>query len=254
MPVSIEHRGPALWVTVDRPGALNAIDLEVMGELERALELARASPGVRALVLTGAGERAFVSGGDLRAFAPLRSEQDARAMAGRMKAILSGLERLDCWTIACVNGDAYGGGCETLLAFDQRVLAGRARLGFTQARFRLPPGWGGLTRLVELVGRPKALRLLATEALITADEALALGLADEVVPAGELTDHTQALAESMARQDREMIAALKRGALRARALPRDQAIEAELDTFARMWADDAHHERVDAFLQKKRKP
>jgi enoyl-CoA hydratase/carnithine racemase len=254
MPVSIEHRGPALWVTVDRPGALNAIDLEVMGEFERALELARASPEVRALVLTGAGERAFVSGGDLRAFAPLRSEQDARAMAGRMKAILSGLERLDCWTIACVNGDAYGGGCETLLAFDQRVLARRARLGFTQARFRLPPGWGGLTRLVELVGRSKALRLLATEALITADEALALGLADEVVPAGDLTDRTQALAESMARQDREMIAALKRGALRARALPRDQALEAELDTFARMWADDAHHERVEAFLQKKRKP
>ncbi len=254
MPVSLEHRGPVLWLTVDRPGALNAIDLEVMDELERALELVRDTHDVRALVLTGAGERAFVSGGDLRAFAPLRTEEDAREMAGRMKAILSDLEQLDCWTFACVNGDAYGGGCETLLAFDQRILASHARLGFTQARFRLPPGWGGLTRLVEHVGRPKAMRLLATEALISAEEALALGLADEVVPKDDLVTRTQALAESLARQDREMIAALKQGALRARELPRAQALEAELDTFTRMWADDAHHERVEAFLQKKRKP
>ena len=251
MSVSLERRGPVLWLTVDRPGALNAINLEIMSRLERALEHARQTRDVRALVLTGAGERAFVSGGDLREFASLRTEEDAREMSARMKTILSELERLDCWTIACVNGDAYGGGCETLLAFDQRVLAAHARLGFTQARFRLPPGWGGLTRLVELVGRPKATRLLATEALISADEALHMGLADDVVSGDELVTRTQALAESMARQDREMIAALKHGAMRARDLPRAQALDAELDTFARMWADDAHHERVEAFLKKK---
>ncbi len=252
MSVTLERRGPVLWVTVDRPHALNAIDLDVMTGLEGALARARSERDVRALVLTGAGDRAFISGGDLRAFAPLRSERDARGMAGRMKAILSGLERLDCWTIACVNGDAYGGGCETLLAFDQRVLSEPARLGFTQARFRLPPGWGGLTRLVEAVGRPTALRLLATEAIVPSDEALSLGLVDLVVPHDQLAHATQSLATSMARQDRDMIAALKLGALRARDLPRSASLDAELDTFALMWADDAHHERVDAFLQKKR--
>ena len=251
MSVTTRRRASALWVTIDRPGALNAIDFDVMEGLERALEQARAERDVRALVLRGAGERAFVSGGDLRAFADLRSEEDARSMASRMKAILDGFERIDCWTVACVNGDAYGGGCETLLAFDQVVAVESAHMGFTQARFRLTPGWGGLTRLIERVGRATALRWLATQARVSAPDALAAGLVDAVVAREELEDEVDRLVAAMGRQPRDLIDALKRGALEARERPRSAAIAAELERFAPLWAHDEHHARVDAFLEKK---
>lgn len=243
--------GMICWVTIDRPDALNAINLEVMAALEALLTQLEADASlshVRVLVIQGAGTRAFVSGGDLREFAPLTTKAQAEQMAQRMRAILDRLERLPCWSVACVNGDAYGGGCEFLAAFDHRVASSSARFGWTQARFHLTPGWGGLTRLVELVGRPVATRWLSLAQPVSAQEALRAGFVDEVVEPDDLIATARALAERLAIQDRELIGALKLGLLAALELPRSASIEAELEPFAHLWAGQAHHDRVARFL------
>ncbi|MEM1347310.1 MAG: enoyl-CoA hydratase/isomerase family protein [Myxococcota bacterium] len=251
MSVTLERDGALLWVTIARPDALNAIDYSVMEGLEGVVKSMREDADLRVVVLRGAGERAFVSGGDLRAFSALTTEEQGREMAARMKAILREFEHAPCWTIACINGDAYGGGCETLVAMDMRIAAEGVRFGWTQTAFAVPPGWGGLTRLVHLVGRAKALRWIGLEHRVHAREALAAGLVDEVVAREELEVRVRALAERLARQDREMIGELKRGALRALELPRAAAIRAELEPFARAWGSKAHHQRVAAFLSRK---
>lgn len=251
MSVHVEERGAALWATIDRAEALNAVDFEVMDELEAIVSRIEAEPRWRVFVLTGAGEKCFISGGDLQKFAALTTEEQAAGMARRMKAILGRLETMDCWTVAAINGDAYGGGCETLLAFDFRYAAEGVRFGLTQARFHVPPGWGGLTRLVEAVGRTQALRWLGEAAVVSDEEALEAGMIDRIVPRPGLEQAIGALSARLARQDRELIGALKRGAMNARELGWSDSIAAELEPFARLWAGEEHQRRVDEFLNRK---
>ena len=251
MCVKIEERDEALWATIDRPEALNAIDYDVMEALEEVVDRLEDERKWRVFVLTGAGEKCFVSGGDLKKFADLTTCDDAAEMATRMKAILARLESLDCWTIAAINGDAYGGGCETLLAFDFRIAAEGAKFGLTQAKFHVTPGWGGLTRLVEAVGRRQALRWLGEATVVDAERALEVGLIDRVVPRIALHQSIVSLAERLGKQDRELIGALKAGALRAHEIGRKDAIEAELGPFCDLWAGEEHQRRVETFLKRK---
>lgn len=242
-----------MWIEIDRPGALNAINFEVMDGLYEALIEAERDEQVRAIILRGAGERSFISGGDLKAFSDLTSEADAEMMARRMREVLDMLERLPCWTIACINGAAYGGGCETLVACDFRVATTHARLGWTQARFALPCGWGGLTRLVELVGRGRAMRWLGTQHILNADQAKKEGLIDEVYLNHDFVERVQSFAHDLTHQPRHVIAALKHGAQRAVAMPRGEAMEAELAPFAACWAHDDHLNAVNAFISRQNK-
>lgn len=247
MTLRIEENGDVLTATIDRPEALNAIDFETMDELDAVVTRLEVESW-RVFVLTGAGSKSFVSGGDLKRFAALETEDEAREMATRMSAILRRIEELPCWTIAALNAAAYGGGCETALAFDFRLASSRAKLGFTQVRFHVTPGWGGLTRLVELVGRPQAIAWLSQGAVLGADEAFANGLVHGV--SHDLEGATYALASRLARQDREFIAALKGGALAASRLGRDEAMAAELEPFCQLWAGDEHQRRVQQFLKR----
>ncbi len=250
--VRVTREGALWWITIAREDALNAINFEVMAGLEAAIQAALEEDEARVIALRGAGARAFISGGDLRAFAPLERAADAEQMARRMRAILDALEAAPLWVIGCVNGDAYGGGCETLLACDLRIAREGARLGFTQARFGLPPGWGGLTRLVELVGPARATRLLALQELLDARDARDLGLLDAVHPPEDLEDATRALAARVASHDRALIAALKQGARRAAGASRAASMEAELGPFTERWASETHHALVRAFLDRAR--
>ena len=238
---------------IDRPDALNAISFASMEALEELLTVLEASTTAKVLVFKGAGP-AFVAGGDLKEFASLTSAPEARQMATRMIQILDRLEALPIWTVAAIQGDAYGGGCELALAFDFRLLAQSARLGFTQARFALPPGWGGLTRLVERVGRARATRWLATAALVPSDEALLSGLVDLTFDDDAFTSQVDEFAHSLARAPRSLIAALKQGAYRASKLPRKEALAAELEPFASLWAAPEHLDAVDAFLRRRIEP
>ena len=241
-----EHITPHIVrATINRPGVLNAIDFDVMTALEALLDGLERSEA-RVLVLRGAGERAFISGGDLKTFAPLKTREDALSMSRRMGEILARVERAPFWVIAQVNGDAYGGGCETMAACDIRWTHRQVRLGWTQARFALPPGWGGLTRLVEIVGRPTALSWLAQAKVVSADEAAQARFVHHVSEdAQRLEREVEALAARLAGQPRALIQALKAGSMAA---GRRDAMEAEREPFARAWASDEHHARVERFL------
>lgn len=241
-----------LWIEINRPDALNAVNLEVMDLLLQTLHIARDDHSIRAVVLKGAGNKCFISGGDLKEFAPLQSEEDARMMSLKMQEVLNLMEALPCWTIACINGDAYGGGCETMLAMDFRFSSKNANLGFTQTRFVLPCGWGGMTRLVETVGRAKALHWLATSRVVPAQEAMDAGLVHQLFEPEALVEEVQQQCNVLTQHPRHLILALKQAAQKAWTLPRDQAIQEELAHFAACWAHDDHLHAVDKFLSRKR--
>src|SRR5918997_1259536 len=159
-------------ITIDRPHARNAISLETMDQLEKALDGAE---GARALVITGAGEKAFVSGGDLKELSALRTEVDASAMAFRMRSICDRIAGFPTPTVAALNGHALGGGAEFAVAADIRLAANDIKIGFNQVTLEIMPAWGGAERLTELVGYSKALLLAGTGAVIEAVEAERIG-------------------------------------------------------------------------------
>ena len=242
------RRDAVLWIEIDRPETLNAIDFDTIDDLYRAIDQARLEESIHAVVLTGAGDKSFISGGDLKCFAELKDAAGAELMARRMRGVLDLLESLPCFTVACVNGDAYGGGCEVMVACDFRIAARHAKLGWTQTRFALPCGWGGMTRLCELVGPTYAMRWLAEAKILSAEEALALKLIDDLCDADALRERVQHVCSVIARHRRPVIAAIKQGALNASRMRREEAIQAELKPFIDCWIDSAHLDAVEAFL------
>ena len=247
--LNIEEKGHTLWASINRPDSRNALNFAVMAALENILERLESDETIRVFVLSGTGDH-FISGGDLKEFHTIKTAEEAKPMAKRMLSLLKRIERLPCWTIACINGAAYGGGWETMLAFDFRIASDEAVIGFTQGKFYLPPGWGGLTRLVEKMGRPTALRWLAEAAVIDAETALSHRLLNRVTKDKLLTDETWQWAGQLSHNDRDFINTLKEGALRF-SEARWKAIQEELDNFAKFWEDDRHHERVEKFLNRK---
>ena len=150
-----ESEGLAV-LTIDRPHARNAIALDTMAQLEKAIDEAA---GAQALVIKGAGDRAFVSGGDLKELSALRTEEDAAAMAKRMRSICDQLAAFPAPVIAVLNGHAFGGGAEVAVAADIRVAADDIKIAFNQVTLEIMPAWGGAERLAALVGKSRALLL-----------------------------------------------------------------------------------------------
>lgn len=246
-----QKTGPIYEARINRPEALNALNFEIMDQLAHVISEVETNEEIRVFIVKGTGQRYFASGGDLREFSSLRTAEEGREMAAKMSRILQRIEDAPCWTIASVNGDAYGGGCELPLAFDFRIAAEHSRFYFNQSQFYLTPGWGGLTRLVERVGRARALEWLATGRPVTAQEALMAGLINHSFSGDQLDREVGRLSEFMARNDRHLIRVLKEGAERAIQIERRESLEAELEVFARLWASAEHRERVEEFLNRK---
>lgn len=247
--LKVEHKDTICEATIQRPHARNAINFAVMDALEELLSNLETNNRSRCFILKGKGHDAFIAGGDLKEFHTLQTADEAGAMARRMTSILQRIENLPCWTIACINGPAYGGGCEIMLAFDFRIASTDATFGFTQGKFYLPPGWGGITRLVECVGRSTALQWLAETAIIDAKMALNHHLINRTAIQNNLKDDTQKWAKSLCHNNREYIQTVKRGAMHLTEA-RWKAIEKEIDPFAEFWEDKRHHQRVEKFLDK----
>lgn len=247
----IRESEPILIAAINRPESLNAIDFDIMAQLEKTLSRLEEPGRWKVFILRAEGGRYFASGGDIRKFARLKSREEGLEMAQRMEAILERIEKLSCWTMVSVDGDAYGGGCEILLAFDFIIASEKARFGFTQSRFHLPPGWGGLTRLIERVGRSTALEWLGEATVRDAPEALRKGLLNRVVPDGDLKDYTMDLAERLSATEPDLIHSLKNSARFSLQNDRLTAIRAEQSVFAEFWAGEEHHRRVSSFLKKK---
>lgn len=243
MSLSINRTKYIITATVNRPEARNAVNFDLMDRLENLLDELEVNNDVRLFVLTGAGD-SFISGGDLREFHQLKKADEAKQMTSRMINILDRIEKLPCWTLAAVNGYAYGGGWETLLAFDFRVAKQSAKIGFTQGKFYLPPGWGGISRLTKTVGRDVALYWLASQKVIRADEAFQSGLIQEVFEDEKYEKEVEKLSESLVLNDRAFIEYVKSSQLHT-------GIEDEIEPFSKFWESDEHLKRVDEFLSRK---
>jgi len=240
-------------LTINRPTVHNAISLSTMAELDRVLDWVGSGSQIAALVLTGAGDRVFVSGGDLKDFERLTTYDSAVAMSRRMQLLMARLQDLPIPVIGAVNGDCLGGGCEVALAADIRVVSNTAHFGFKQVTLGITPAWGGRRRLVSLVGRSRALQLLLSGDLIDAGEAHRIGLAEQVVPAGELLSTAMDLARQIARNPRLAVRAIKRAVNQDdEAFDREtDAVAFEADLFARTWISEDHNEAIEARKQKR---
>jgi len=191
--ILVEKRAPIAILTLNRPQVLNALNAATLTELELAVEELAADPEIRVVLLAGAGPKAFAAGADIGELAQL-DEASGRAYAERGQAFFRRIETLGKPVIACIHGFALGGGCELAMACTFRLASEDAKFGQPEVKLGVIAGFGGTQRLPRLVGRGAAMKLLLTGAIIPADEALRLGLVEEVVPWGELMTRAEALA------------------------------------------------------------
>lgn len=227
-------------ITIDRPHARNAISLDTMGQLDDALDRVH---DARALVIKGAGDKAFVSGGDLKELSALRTESEAAAMARRMRGVCDRIAAFPGPVLAALNGHALGGGAEFAMAADIRLAADDVKIGFNQVTLAIMPAWGGAERLSALVGKSRALLLAGTGRVLDAAAAHAVGLVDVVVPRASFEDEWRTLARALAAPQ---VASIKRV---IGGVPAEEAIAA----FAELWVSDEHWVAADRVLNRARR-
>ena len=223
-----------------------------MTELDQALEQVAGSDA-RVLVIRGAGDRAFCAGGDLKELEHVLSEADASAMAKTMRGILDLLPALPMPVIAGINGDAFGGGAEILVACDVRVAAEHARIGFAQITLGLMPAWGASERLAGLVGRGRAMSMLITGRTMTAREAHDLGLVEDVYPSGAFEERLGSLVRAIAAAPLPALAGIKASINAVQPHRHPDLADETIARFARTWADPAHWEAVARLEQRRQK-
>ncbi len=195
--VLYDKRAGIAYVTVNRPKALNALDTPTWTDLRSAFEDARDDAGVRGVILTGAGDRAFIAGADISELAHVTA-YEAQQSSRFGQGVLDLIENLGKPVIAAINGFALGGGCETAMACTIRIAVEAAKFGQPEVKLGLLPGGGGTQRLPRLVGKGHALQLILTGEMISAQEAYRIGLVNEIVPAAELIARAEAILKTIA--------------------------------------------------------
>jgi 3-hydroxypropionyl-coenzyme A dehydratase len=181
--IQLEPQADIAIVRINRPEALNAMNIDVISELSRTIDILAADDTIKVVIITGAGERSFCAGADISYMVniePMQAERYATSAQGMINKI----EKLDKPVIAAVNGFALGGGCELAMACDMRIASSNAKIGQPEVTIGIPPGWGGTQRLMRLVGPAKAKEMIFTGKMITADEAVQIGLVNRVVSIG----------------------------------------------------------------------
>ena len=244
-----ERRGSVVVVTIHRPEALNAINPAVLEELDATLAELETDAEVRAVVLAGAGDKAFVAGADISAMKDL-SPVDAETFAGHGQAVLNRLAGLAAPTIAAVQGFALGGGCELAMACDLVFAGPKARFGQPEVRLGVIPGFGGTQRLVRRVGMANALDLCLTARMVGAEEALRMGLVSRVLE-GDLLEETCKVAEQMAGLGPVSLRLCKRAIHENADAALDNAQAAERTLFGLCFATEDQSEGMAAFLEKR---
>jgi enoyl-CoA hydratase/carnithine racemase len=246
----VEREGAVAVVTINRPKVRNALNGQTMRELRQAMEELQRDVSVRAIVLTGAGDKAFVAGADINELAVL-SPVEGKEHARSGQSVLDFIENLGKPVVAAINGFALGGGCELAMACTLRIAADTAHLGQPEINLGIMPGYAGSQRLPRLVGKGLALELLLTGDMITADRAHAIGLVNRVVPAGNLLSEATKLAAMLASKapvaTRYIIEAVNHGSDMS---PADgEFLEATL--FGLVATTDDMREGTQAFLDKR---
>ncbi|MDN7241352.1 enoyl-CoA hydratase/isomerase family protein [Planococcus sp. N028] len=247
MSYKLEISEQIMTFTIDRPEIRNAINEDVMVGLEELAQKAQESE-IRYVVITASGSQAFCSGGDLSVFHELKTEAQAYSMLKRMGDVLYRIKTLPVPVIALVNGAAVGGGCEIATACDYRLIREHVKCGFIQGTLAITSGWGGGTYLFETLQHDRALQMLTEARVYTAAELQQNGWATEVVRTDEDLHN---FFKSMNKIQPEVHRAYKAIAIRKwQETNLKDRVDAEIQRCAELWAEDAHHDAVDSFLNK----
>ncbi|ARA93454.1 enoyl-CoA hydratase [Rhodothermaceae bacterium RA] len=244
----VDEDGVAV-LTIDRPDKLNALNQQVLGELDHAVRQARSDDAVRGIVLTGSGDKAFVAGADIAQFQTLDALQGTRfALQGQ--AVFTRIEEMPKPVVAAVNGYALGGGCELAMACHLRIAAETASFGQPEVNLGILPGYGGTQRLPRLVGRGIATELILTGERISAQRAYEIGLVNRVVPAAELIATAKQYILTIASKA-PLAVSMSLDALRASDLPLRQGLRYEAALFGQACGTEDFKEGVRAFLERR---
>jgi enoyl-CoA hydratase len=248
----VQRESGVAVLTVQRPQRLNALDSATLDEMGQAFLELQQDPSVRCVVVTGAGDKAFVAGADIHEIAD-DTPETARQRARRGQAVFDQIEQLGKPVIAAVNGVAFGGGCELAMACTLRFAADHARFGQPEINLGLIPGFAGTQRLARLVGKSKAMELILTGRPITAHEALTCGLVNRVVPAPGLLDESRAFAIELAEKPPLALRYAMEAVNRGLEMPFADACRFEATLFGLVMTTEDVREGTTAFLEK-RKP
>ena len=249
--ILLEKKGLYAVATINRPKALNALNSEVLSDLDELVQTVSADADIRALVITGSGEKAFVAGADIGEMSTLTPEE-GEAFGKHGNNVFRKLETLPIPTIAAVNGFALGGGCELSMSCDIRICADTAVFGQPEAGLGITPGFGGTQRLARLVGPGMAKQLIYTAKNIKADEAYRIGLVNAVYPLDELMPAAEKMAETIAKNAPIAVRACKKAINEGLEVAMDDAVVIEEKLFGSCFKTADQIEGMSAFLEKRK--
>lgn len=249
--VLLEKKGHIAVATINRPKALNALNSQVLEDIDQMVERVKADDEIRALVITGSGEKAFVAGADIGEMSTL-TKAEGEAFGKKGNDVFRKLETLPIPTIAAVNGFALGGGCELSMSCDIRLCADTAVFGQPEAGLGITPGFGGTQRLARLVGMGMAKQLIYTAKNIKADEALRIGLVNAVYPLEELMPAAEKMAETIAKNAPIAVRACKKAINDGMQVDIDRAVAIEEGLFGSCFETADQKEGMGAFLEKRK--
>ena len=249
--ILFEKKGNIAIALIDRPKALNALNSEVLNDLNTLVDTVHADPEIRVLILTGSGEKSFVAGADIGEMSSL-TKVEGEAFGKKGNDVFRRIETLPIPVIAAVNGYALGGGCELAMSCDIRICADTAVFGQPETGLGITPGFGGTQRLARLIGPGMAKQLIYSARNIKADEALRIGLVNAVYPLEELRPAAEKLAETIAKNAPIAVRACKQAINEGLEVPMDEAIVIEEKLFGSCFNTADQKEGMGAFLEKRR--
>jgi len=248
--IKTELRDGLLIVTIDRPKVLNALNAQTVEEIYEAFAKARDDENVKAVIVTGAGEKAFVAGADINELAQ-KTPITGKTTSERGQGVLSFIERFPKPVIAAINGFALGGGCEIALACHIRIASDKAQMGLPEVTLGIIPGYGGTQRMARLLGKGKALELICTGDRIPAAEAERIGLVNRVVPADQLMTVAEEMARKIMSRGPLAIRAAIEAVTRGSEMPFEEGQFLEATLFGLLCASEDTKEGMNAFLEKR---